>query len=796
MPDIVGLNRIFENKQLAIESFGTLDERQVNRYDDGKQVLARYYNEEGNVASLIGIYHYKRTEDGVDYGNVEVKDYSMNDVEYITTIIERVRDIEETIEANTERIDALRARLVACCGEPEPEPPVQSNYLTFTNNSTGPAKLILHDLGDTHPVVYYSLDEGETFTLWQFDDSTTGTRSVLVDQGRNVKLYGDNPNGFSFGNEDDGFSRFEIDSDTNNFSWDCSGNIMTLISIDEPTEIPNEYCFYGLFWQSMMTLHSAPELPATTLKAHCYQNMFTKCMSLENLPDLPATEIPDYAYASMFQDCMAITGLTSFPATSLGNGACQLMFHDCPSLVTIPSSFTFTELGEGCCSNMFSACSSITEAPYLPAETLSPDCYFAMFAGCTLLSTVRGLPAMDLAYGCYEEMFRACTSLSTIPELPARVMSGRCYAYMFNNSGVENGGFYIITVDSLAEGCFDGMFCKCRNLQKAIYVSYTNYTPADNTLVLPDYACRSMYADCQNLIDAGEIWWFLVASVGESSCESMFSGCTNLQKFGSYADGTRTGTYDGNFAHIEGNRHYKTTVFTGSRCYAYMFYKCTSLTYLWGTFCPHVSGSLTPYCYSNIFKGCTNLLDVVYLNGYATFTYTNSGGTYTADYPDSLAEGCFQAAYCDCSSLDKEINSFVFNGIMCNDKTLRKKCCYDMFNNTKVTTFNGGIPYPDTVNLSAFESVEEMCCCQMLTRTRIKGIQFPIAGTLATECYDNITSNCSYLSKAYWESTATPTDNDTSTWWYGLASPGTLYKNASVNWPASLLPSGWSVVDI
>ena len=61
MPDIVGLNRIFENKEQAIESFGELGERLLSRSEDGKQVLARYYDEDGNVASLIGVYHYKRT---------------------------------------------------------------------------------------------------------------------------------------------------------------------------------------------------------------------------------------------------------------------------------------------------------------------------------------------------------------------------------------------------------------------------------------------------------------------------------------------------------------------------------------------------------------------------------------------------------------------------------------------------------------------------------------------------------------------------------------------------------------
>ena len=84
MPDIVGLNIIFENRQEAIESFGELSGIRVSRYNDGRQVLARYYDADDNVASIIGIYHYKETINGEDYGNIELKDYSSGiDEQYV-----------------------------------------------------------------------------------------------------------------------------------------------------------------------------------------------------------------------------------------------------------------------------------------------------------------------------------------------------------------------------------------------------------------------------------------------------------------------------------------------------------------------------------------------------------------------------------------------------------------------------------------------------------------------------------------------------------------------------------------
>ena len=72
-----------------------------------------------------------------------------------------------------------------------------------------------------------------------------------------------------------------------------------------------------------------------------------------------------------------------------------------------------------CLYNLFEYCSSLTQAPELPATTLTEGCYGFMFNGCTSLTQAPKLPATTLAKGCYTEMFNGCTSISEAPRLGA-----------------------------------------------------------------------------------------------------------------------------------------------------------------------------------------------------------------------------------------------------------------------------------------------------------------------------------------------------------------------------------------
>ena len=88
-------------------------------------------------------------------------------------------------------------------------------------------------------------------------------------------------------------------------------------------------------------------------------------------------------------------------------------------------------MADRCYYNMFSNCTGLTQAPDLPATTLTEGCYSGMFAGCTGLTQAPALPATTLATYCYRRMFRGCTSITQVPALPATTLTNYCYSMMF-----------------------------------------------------------------------------------------------------------------------------------------------------------------------------------------------------------------------------------------------------------------------------------------------------------------------------------------------------------------------------
>ena len=85
----------------------------------------------------------------------------------------------------------------------------------------------------------------------------------------------------------------------------CSGNIQTLLEYSNPpTSIPTSYCYNSMF-RNCTNLTAAPELPATTLKARCYEFMFRGC-GLTKAPELPATTLANWCYMYMFVGCESL----------------------------------------------------------------------------------------------------------------------------------------------------------------------------------------------------------------------------------------------------------------------------------------------------------------------------------------------------------------------------------------------------------------------------------------------------------------------------------------------------------
>lgn len=87
-----------------------------------------------------------------------------------------------------------------------------------------------------------------------------------------------------------------------------------------------EYC---------INLTTAPELPATTLVAHCYNYMFNGCTSLTTAPELPARKLKQNCYYRMFYNCKKLNYIIC-DATDISASGCTYYW-----LYSVASTGTF-----------------------------------------------------------------------------------------------------------------------------------------------------------------------------------------------------------------------------------------------------------------------------------------------------------------------------------------------------------------------------------------------------------------------------------------------------------------------
>ena len=272
--------------------------------------------------------------------------------------------------------------------------------------------------------IEYSKDNGVT---WTSITSATGGTPIQVVKGDTVQFRGDN---ITYGT-----SSYNSRFDHSTSQFNVKGNIMSLIdstNFSGLTTLESAYTFSYLFYGCTgLTDASKLILPATTLAAVCYYNMFQGCTSLTTTPELPATTLAQRCYDGMFYGCTSLTTAPELPATTLAEKCYNDMFRGCTSLTTAPSILPATTLATNCYASMFRSCTSLTSAPELPATTLAENCYNTMFFGCTSLTTAPELPVTTLVRYCYYFMFWGCTSLTTAPALPATTLAESCYSSMF-----------------------------------------------------------------------------------------------------------------------------------------------------------------------------------------------------------------------------------------------------------------------------------------------------------------------------------------------------------------------------
>ena len=190
--------------------------------------------------------------------------------------------------------------------------------------------------------------------------------------------------------------------------------------------------------------------------------------NIENLLDYETVKsgghptMANYCYAYMFYGCTSLTQAPALPATTVTGYCYAHMFRDCTSLIQAPALPATTMKGH-CYYYMFYGCTGLTQAPALPATTLANFCYEYMFQGCTGLTQAPALPATTVAGYCYAYMFRGCTSLTQAPVLPATTLDTCCYRWMFDGctSLIQAPA---LPATTLAESCYSYMFQDCTSL--------------------------------------------------------------------------------------------------------------------------------------------------------------------------------------------------------------------------------------------------------------------------------------------------------------------------------------------
>ena len=331
------------------------------------------------------------------------------------------------------------------------------------------------NVGGNNPEVEYSADWGDSWNTLEPGEQVT------LEVGMTVFLRGNNPTGFSHGEEQ--YTRFNITGRVT-----VAGSIMSLIDgKGNTTEIPCAYCFSHLF-ENCDVVRGPSALPPLSMKPYCYSYMFAGCKKLLNTIHLPATELAPYCYKNMYTGTN-IGAIDDLPATELAEGCYYEMFSDCPYLEVLPTSLPISKLADYCYCGMFSNCVALYYIIELPVMELAPYCYKNMFSGCTKMTKAPFLRALKMEKGCYANMFDGCVNIKEIVALPAETLSDSCYYNMFRGC-TSLTEVPEMTVAEMKPACYEGMFSGCTNLVKAPELPASELVPS---------CYKNMFEGCSSL---------------------------------------------------------------------------------------------------------------------------------------------------------------------------------------------------------------------------------------------------------------------------------------------------------
>ena len=285
----------------------------------------------------------------------------------------------------------------------------------------------------------------------------------------------------------------------------------------------------------------------------------------------------------------------------------------------------------------------------------------------------------------------------------------------------------ILPSNRLTNSCYWGMFYNCKHLQDA---------PELPATIMGERSYEYMFGSCYDLTFMPN----LPATTLANGCYmNMFNDCTRITTVSELPATTLVSRcYERMFYKctnlVRISRLPATTL--ASSCYNSMFYGCTSLTQA-----PELPATtMKNYCYQYMFQGCTNLLRAPELPATtmadscyeAMFQYCEKITQTPQLPPATLVYGCYRHMFSDCTSLR--------TASVLLASTLASTCYEGMFYNCSSLTTAPELPattLADNCYNYMFGNCTSLTQAPELPATR-----------LADNCYENMFSGCENLTVA------------------------------------------------
>lgn len=610
----------------------------------------------------------------------------------------------------------------------------------------------------------YSIDGGISWDAFVVGSTTI----TLPSEGDKVCFRAGSAGNSALASNTSAYHRF-------NFSnWVAiGGNILSLLTQTETTEFPSQtgaYTFLGLFSNAnALKDASALEIPITTCLPYCFRAAFSYCIALANAPKLPAVTLASNCYQLMFNGCSALTEVPELPAKVAAASCYSYMFSGCTSLRQVPRILPATVLANSCYQYMFSNCTALTVAPKLPAEVLMPYCYQSMFSGCSWL---RSITTHQVSFtGC--DYWVSSVAGSGVFKCPSALGDNntitRGYSACPTGWTVTNlwWGFY---VEAKAAGAT---------------VSMTRGTGAP--VIALEYS-----------IDEGDTWntftiggpALVMSNIGDKVCfRAALAGNAALavEDSANTFHFTSEVVVGGNIMSLLSQTEITEFPATAtSRVFQSLFDSATTLSDASELRLP--ASTMTDYCYSQMFKGCSALLQAP-----ETSAVTLAEGCYLGMFQGcvrlseasplpatTLASHCYDNMFCNCQALSSPPDLMA--------SSISPGCYYEMFKNCSALTQAPDLPATTLAN-ACYSSMFAGC-------SSLEAAPSLPAEILVTDCYKSMFAGCSALQ---YVSTAQTSFLGCDNWLAGVASsgrfvcPSTLGDSSTIERGVSACPVNWTV---